>query len=186
MFLPFVLFLHAFSLPLAAQALATPRKSHVGLRPTHFFVYKPLRKQSSRGTPTGRGISRISSAFSLPLAAEALATPRKSHVGLRPTHFFVYKPLRKQSSRGTPTGRGISRISSAFSLPLAAEALATPRKSHVGLRPTHFFVYKPPTETKFPRGLYTKKAEPEARLLLVLRRERDSKGKAFAWPHIKK
>ena len=156
MFLPFVLFLHAFSLPLATEALATPRKSHVGLRPTHFFVYKPLRERSSRRTPTAKGISRISSAFSLPLATEALATPRKSHVGLRPTHFFVYKPLRKQSSRGTPTGRGISRISSAFSLPLAAEALATPRKSHVGLRPTHFFVYKP-LRKQSSRGAYIRK-----------------------------
>ena len=60
----------------------------------------PLRKRSSRRTPTAKGISRISSAFSLPLATEALATLRKSHVGLRPTHFFVYMPLRKQSSRG--------------------------------------------------------------------------------------
>ena len=89
----------------------------------------PLRKQSSRRTPTAKGISRISSAFSPSARRGALATLRKSHVGLRPTHFFVYMPLRKQSSRGAPTGRGISRISSAFSLPPAAEALATLRKS---------------------------------------------------------
>ena len=145
-----------FPFPLAAEALATPRKSHVGLRPTHFFVYKPLRKQSSRGTPTAKGISRISSAFSLPLATEALATPRKSHIGLRPTHFLVYKPLRERSSRRTPTAKGISRISSAFSLPLATEALATPRKSHVGLRPPHFFIYMP-LRKQSSRGAYIRK-----------------------------
>ena len=76
---------------------------------------------------------------------------------------------------------GISRISSAFSPSARRGALATLRKSHVGLRPTHFFIYAP-AETKFPRGLYTKKAEPEVRLLLVLRRERDSNPR-YSYPY---
>lgn len=100
MFLPFVLFLYAFSLPLAAETLATPRKSRVGLRPPHFFIYAPAETKFPKNSNGGRGLAGFHPPFPRPLAAEALATPRKSHVGLRPTHFFVYKPLRKQSSRG--------------------------------------------------------------------------------------
>ena len=89
-----------FTFPLAAEALATPRKSHVGLRPTHFLVYKPLRERSSRRTPTAKGISRISSAFSLPLPRRPLQHCAKAtSVFVRRTFSYI-SPLRKQSSRG--------------------------------------------------------------------------------------
>ena len=65
------------------------------------FSYMPCGNKVPEDLQQGEGLAGFHPPFPFPLAAEALATLRKSHVGLRPTHFFVYKPLRKQSSRGT-------------------------------------------------------------------------------------
>ena len=99
MFLPFVLFLYAFSLPLAAETLATPRKSRVGLRPPHFFIYAPAETKFPKNSNGGRGLAGFHPPFPRPLAAGPLQHCAKAtSVFVRRT--FSYMPLRKQSSRG--------------------------------------------------------------------------------------
>ena len=145
-----------FPRPLAAGPLQHCTKAtSVFVRRT--FSYMPLRKQSSRGTPTGRGISRISSAFSLPLAAEALATLRKSHVGLRPPHFFIYAPAETKFPKNSNGGRGLAGFHPPFPRPLAAGPLQHCAKAaSVFVRRT--FSYISPYGNKVPEGLIYEKS----------------------------